>query len=161
MQLADDSLWQSTWQLKVDFAEHWPLQLPWHLASQLAVGGVPVQLLSHLASQFALQDAEQRPLHAAESESEAHLPSHALPQSAVQPPLQLAWQSKLPAFASHLALHSDSSHLPVHSADAEPEHLPSQLTSSLAAHCAWKLIGVHFAVQPPWTSAVHFADAST
>ena len=86
------------------------------------MGGVPEQLLSHLVSQLALHAAEQRPLQAVLSESDAHLPSHSPEQSAEHPPLQFACQSKLPGLASHFALQSVTLQLPVHFASAWAVH---------------------------------------
>jgi hypothetical protein len=131
-------------------------QLPWQLALQFALqsadGGV------------ALHWALQLPLHVAWQDASHSLWLFAFEHLALQSPLQLpsqfAEQSNEPGFTLHDAVHS-----PVHDAlqstDALALQLPLHDAWSWAAQAASKLMGVHFAVQPPDVSTVHCAFART
>jgi hypothetical protein len=142
--------------LPVTFASHLPLQEDLHFAEQSAVGGVPLQDALHLALQF----AEQWPLHSAVAVPPPACAWQVASQSVLQEPSQLPAQLYVPGSTVHFALQSDS-HEPVQAASMEPVHWPSQLTTALPSHAAWKLTGVHFAVQPPDVSTVHLASALT
>jgi len=130
---------------------HEPLQLPWHLAVQLALPGVPEQLVSHSAAKVARHEA----LHRAWFASDAHCASHLAVASA----LQLAVQSNSAGFALQSASQLPWQ-LPVQLTDGSCGQSASQLTSSLAAHAACTLSGVHSMSQPS-TLTSHMPCAST
>jgi hypothetical protein len=70
------------------------------------------------------------------------------------------WQSKLPGLAMQLPMQLPLQ-VAVQFTSAEAMQLPLQLASSCAAHAAWKLTGVHCAVQPPDVWSWQFAFACT
>jgi hypothetical protein len=90
------------------FAVHSALQLPWHLASHVALGGVPVHCPSHVALHDALHLALQSAWLDVPSELAEQWASHVPEQSDSQCP----WQVKFPGSALH-----------------EPLQLPWQLAS--------------------------------
>jgi hypothetical protein len=107
---------------------------------QEAEGGVPVHWPWHWAPQLALHEAS----HCAVLAFDWHDPWHVPEQSASHEPSQ----SKLPGFALQLAMQVPLQ-LAVQFTSADAVHCPLQLASSCAAHAAWKLTGMHWAVQPP------------
>jgi hypothetical protein len=119
----------------------WTLQLPWqlpvHWASQLADGGVALQVTSHWLVQLALH----WPMQSVVPLIEEHIPLHDASQLALQLPEQLT----IPGLAVHSPMHIVSQ-LPVQVALAEPEHI--------AVTLAVQLTGVHCAVHPPDVSNV-------
>ena len=94
------------------------------MASQLALGGVPVHEPLHSPSQV----ASHEPLHLAlQSEFVPQLALHSPVQSALQSSEQFAWQSNSPGSTSQEALQPSISQLPVHEASTPPLHSPLQL----------------------------------
>jgi hypothetical protein len=148
MQPPESIVWQLTkpidWQLTSQLTFAWAVQLPpqlaMHLAWHDAVGGVPMHCPLQCPPQLALQEAS----HCAELAFDAQEPWQFPEQSASHDP----WQSKLPGFAVQLAMQLPLQ-LAVQFTSADALHIPMQPTSSCAAQAAWKLIGVHWVVQPP------------
>jgi hypothetical protein len=114
------------WQLMFACAVQLPLQLAWHCAVQEAEGGVPMHSTLHLSPHVAWHDA----MHWDMLPLDEQLPEHVASQFSSHEPLQL----KLPGLAVHCASHEERSQLPVQLAEADAEHVVSQLASSWAEH---------------------------
>jgi hypothetical protein len=118
--------WHFTLQSMFPSAVHSPLQLPWHFASHVAVGGVALHC----------------PLHVARHD-DLHFATHSvwpdtLSLDAV--PLPEQWASQVPAqSASQCPAQSNVPGLPLHEAVQLPWQFTSQLggvTSQPPTHCA-------------------------
>jgi hypothetical protein len=104
VQLACAFTWHFTLQSMLPSAVHDAWQLPWHFASQVALGGVPVHCPSHVALHDALHLALQSAWPDVPSADDVPLAeqcaSHVPPQS----PSHLPWHVKVPGFALHEAV---------------------------------------------------------
>lgn len=131
-------------------AVQYPLQTPLHFAVQSPLA-LAEQLEVHSVEQLAWHWATQSVWLAALLQCAEQLPSHCVLHSPSQEnealPLHFAWQLVI-------------SHCPSHDTVGRLQ-LPWQSTDSFALQAAVTLIGVHCAVQPPWTSALHVASAET
>jgi hypothetical protein len=139
-------------QLRFACAVQLPLQLAMHWAWHDAIGGVPVHCALQCPPQLALQEAA----HCAWLELAEQDPLQCPSQSASQDP----WQLNMPGFAMQLAMQLPVQ-LVLQFTSADAVHPPVHDASSCAEHAASKLIGVHWAVQPPEVCSVQEAFACT